>query len=148
MIRLARDPESGDLFYLDGSANLYRLTLQPEGESSGELVHDHSDIGGAENTTGMAFGPDGALYISGNVNEGDTTRATIRKGVPDGSGAYSWSAFATTESYPLAKNNFDHLVNGLAMRMESMFSSTAARARTTAKYRPVRAYSRTCAKFH
>src|SRR6185436_17845450 len=71
-IRLAVEPGTGDLYYMDGKARIFRLAIRPEGESRGKQVYALADIGGAVTTEGMAFGPDGTLYIMSNLLQKDT----------------------------------------------------------------------------
>ncbi len=112
-IRIALDPLTGDLHYMDGQANIYRLSLQPGTGSKGTKVYSAADIGGAKATSGMAFGPDGTLYVIGNTGEGTTNQAIIRKGVPDASGKRTWSTLASTVPYPKSGTQYDHLANGI-----------------------------------
>lgn len=129
-IRIAHDPVSGALHYLDGKANVYRLSVPAEGAAKRELVYDHGDIGGAADTSGMAFGPDGALYIVGNVTDEDTIQAIIRKGTPDSAGKRVWSTLASTAPYPRSKTNFDHVVNGIAVSPDGKYVYVNSGSRT------------------
>jgi glucose/arabinose dehydrogenase len=114
-IRLARDPLSGEILYLNSEGKVFRLDLDAAGGAKGTPVYDLDDIGGASSTTGMAFGPDGALYIVGNEVEETMTRAIIRKGVPDGAGGRTWTTFASTVPYPRSNTQYDHMVNGIVV---------------------------------
>src|SRR5262245_15332925 len=79
-IRRALDPMSGELYYLDGQAHIYRIRVRPEGESQGRPAYTLGDIGGAATTEGMAFGPDGTLYVVSNNLQKDTNQGIIRQG--------------------------------------------------------------------
>ncbi len=114
-VRLVLDPLTHDLHYLDGKANIYRLTISASGETKQTQVYSFSDVGGADAATGMAFGPDGTLYVAGNHSEDKNTTAIIRKGVPDASGKRVWSTLASTVPYPKSGTPFDHVVNGIAV---------------------------------
>lgn len=94
------------------------------------LLYTHADIGGAEATTGLAFGPDGALYVVGNVPQGNDTRAIIRKGVKDGSGKRIWSTLATTLRYPRSGTPFDHLFNGIVVSRDGRWVYVNSGSRT------------------
>ena len=112
-VRLDLDPLTNDLFYMDSEANIYRLNLQPGMNSKSSRVYTLADFGGAPYTLGMAFGPDGTLYIVGNDSQVDTTRAIIRKGVPNESGERVWSTLAATAPYPKSNTTFDHVFSGI-----------------------------------
>ena len=114
-IRLAQDPLSGAVFVLNSQGTIRRLDVKPDAGSSTTQVYGSADIGGAPATTGMAFGPDGTLYVVGNEGQETTSRAIIRKGTPDGSGGRTWSSLASTEPYPKSNTQYDHQVNGIVV---------------------------------
>ncbi len=83
-----------------------------------------------ENAQGVAVGPDGAVYLSGNLVGGGTTTGVVRRGRPDGAGGFVWTAVATTEPFP--RNDFgplNHLVNALAVSPDgaSLFINSGSR---------------------
>lgn len=114
-VRIDLDPLTNDLFYMDSAANIYRLDLQPGTDSKSTLAYTLAQIGGAPYTLGMAFGPDGTLYIVGNDSQEDTTRAVIRKGVPNESNERVWTTLASTASYPKSNTAFDHVFSGIVV---------------------------------
>lgn len=120
-IRLAVEPGTGDLYYMDRQARIFRLTIRPEGESRGKQVYALADIGGAVTTEGMAFGLDGTLYIMSNLLQKDTNRAIIRQGILNESGNRRWSTFLTTGPLPKSNTNFDHLFNGLIVSPDGKY---------------------------
>lgn len=120
-IRIAQDPLTHDLFIVDGKATVRRLSLAANGAATLADVYTYTDIGGAQETSGMAFGPDGALYVAGNVTAGKQTKAIIRKGAPDASGKRTWSTLVSTEPYPKSGTPFDHLVNGIAVSPDGRY---------------------------
>jgi glucose/arabinose dehydrogenase len=120
-IRLAVEPGTGDLYYMDGQARIFKLAIRPEGESRGKQVYALADIGGAVTTEGMAFGPDGTLYILSNNLQKDTNRGVIRQGIPDESGNRRWSTFLSTQPLPKSNTNFDHLFNGLIVSPDGKY---------------------------
>jgi glucose/arabinose dehydrogenase len=129
-IRISLDPATGNLFYLDGKANIYQLDLKAAEPSKGAPVYTAADVGGAGDTSGMAIGPDGAIYVSGNVTEGKNTKAIVRKGTPDGSGKRVWSTLVSTAPYPKSDTPFDHVVNGLAVSPDGLWVYINSGSRT------------------
>ncbi len=71
----------------------------------------------------MAIGPEGTIYLVSNIttNSGNSTIARVMKGVPTGTGTFLWSMLAQTEPYPLSRNAFDHLCNGLVVSPDGQF---------------------------
>jgi hypothetical protein len=114
-VRLAVDPRTRTLYYMNGKAQIYRVDIPPTGRAKRTLVYRHRDIGGAEQTAGMAFGPDGTLYVVSNHTLGPTTQAIIRRGVRTTSGARAWSTLASTVPYPKSNTAFDHVFNGIVV---------------------------------
>lgn len=130
VVRLALDPLTNDLYYMDGQANIYRLTLQPGEGSSGKQVYTSKDVGGVPAALGLAFGPDGTLYIVENDLQSHTIQAIIRKGVPDASGARVWSTLASTEPFPRSNTNFDHLFSGIVVSPDGKYVYLNSGSRT------------------
>ena len=129
-IRIDQDPVGGEIYYMDHQVNIYRLMLQPGAASTGWKMYSATDVGEISTSLGMTFGPDGSLYVLGNEATQDTTRAIIRKGVPNGSGQRTWSTLVSTEAYPLSKNAFDHVYSGLVVSPDGKYLFIAAGSRT------------------
>src|SRR5581483_5628632 len=49
------------------------------------------------------------------TNSGNSTFATIMKGVPGAGGGRTWSLLAQTQPYPLSRTAFDHLMSGMTV---------------------------------
>lgn len=128
-IRLAQDPTTGDLYALDGKANIYRVQVRPDTSAEVTRAYSFAEIGGARDISGMAFGPDGALYVVGNQTSGNTTQAIIRKGIADSSGERTWGTLATSVPYPKSNTPFDHLFNGIVVSADgrSIFVNSGSR---------------------
>ena len=123
-IRIDRDPTDGMLYVLatsepDGRGEgatsvIYRL--DPDGTGSFEPTpvvrgEDH----GTPRPVGMAFGPEGNLYLVGNDEVGDNqTVIVLRRGTPAGD-AWAWSTVATSEPYLLSYTYFDHRANAVVV---------------------------------
>ena len=67
---------------------LSSIPLVIESGSRRDVDRIRLDIGGTPDlhASGMAFGPDGTLYVMGNVNADNTATAIVYKGKPDASG--------------------------------------------------------------
>lgn len=113
-IKLALHPLTGDLYILNPGSGLHRLKIG-QAESL-EIVAKPTDIVKGALLSGMAFGPDGTLYVVANRGvEKINTQAIIRKGVADAQGNFEWTTLAETEPYPLSNTYYDHLYNGIAV---------------------------------
>lgn len=128
-VRLARNPADGALYVLATSAPdgrdpgstsvVYRLDPAPNGALSPVAVLTDADHG-TPRAVGMAFGPDGSLYLVGNAEVGDPrtqdakTQIVIRRGTPDGAG-WTWATVATSEPYLFSYTYFDHRANAVAV---------------------------------
>lgn len=127
-IRLARSPADGNLYILNAAQGLYRVTLGPPGAVA-KLAESTAIFTDAV-PSGMAFAPDGALFVVGNRKAGTTrTQALVRKGTPGG-GGFSWQTFAATGSYPLSNTPFDHLFNGIAVSPDGKYVFLNSGSRT------------------
>ncbi len=113
-IKLARNPADGKIYFLHPTNGLFRLDLTPSGKA--DKVQAKKDIVADGDPAGMAFGPNGALYVTVNKKVGaKQTQAIVRRGTPNSSGAFTWQTISSTEPYQLSGTNFDHLVNGITV---------------------------------
>jgi len=125
VVRIAVDPTSHDIHYMDLAGDIFRL----QGDQ-GVLAHSGVDVAGGGVAEGMAFGPDGTLYVVANVTNGVTFQAIIRAGVPDGAGGRTWSTLATTDPIPESNTAFDHHYNGIAASPDGQYVFVNAGSRT------------------
>jgi glucose/arabinose dehydrogenase len=95
-------------------------------------VYDANDVGAPATfqSTGLAFGPDGALYVLGNTDEGAATRALIRRGAPADNGMRIWTTVMTTEPYEKSNTQFDHLFNGIVVSPDNRYLYVNSGSRT------------------
>jgi hypothetical protein len=105
-IRLAVHPESGEVYVLLTGGGLKRINLESGAMSD---VASVQDLVGDGVPSGMAFGPDGTLYVVANKSDGKRNTGIIRRGTPE----EGWSTLAETEPYPISGTNFDHIFNGV-----------------------------------
>lgn len=127
-IRLARSPLDGALYALNPASGVYKISLAQPGAAT--LVARASTIVTDALPAGMAFGPDGTLFVVANRAAGATrTRGVISKGTPAAEG-FSWQNFATTATYPLSNTPFDHLFNGIAVGPDGAYVFVNSGSRT------------------
>jgi len=126
-IRIARNPTNGEIFVLNPQSGLYRVKLAAP--ASATPVIKTSDIIPDGVPSGMAFGPDGTLFVVANRTVNRTrNQAIIRRGSP-ASGGFTWETLAQTEPYPLSNTPFDHLYNGIVVSPDgkSVFVNAGSR---------------------
>ncbi len=138
-IRIAQNPSDGALYVLATSAPdgrdvpatsvIYRL--DPAADGTFELVSVLTDDDhGTPRPVGMAFGPDGVLYLVGNDEVGSTeTQIVIRRGTPSG-GGWDWATVAISEPYLLSYTYFDHRANSVVVSPDgsTLFVNSGSRS--------------------
>lgn len=128
-IKLAQNPQDGELYYLRSEEGVFHVALS-EPASINKVV-DIEDITAEGFLTGMTFGPDGTLYVVVNRRPDDVlTQAAIYKGQMANSGTFIWENLATTEPYPASNTNFDHLFNGIAVTVDNQWVFVNSGSRT------------------
>jgi hypothetical protein len=128
--RLVRDPISGLLYVLRLDGSVYRLVPNSNGATA-EIVYT-ATVTGMPNPQGMAFGPEGTLYLVGDQTSADHyITATIRRGarVSQTSDTRTWSNVAHTVPYPQSYTQ-DHRFNGIAVTADNRFLYVNSGART------------------
>jgi hypothetical protein len=130
-VRIARNPFDGQLYYLKINGDIYRLKLWGGTNSTSVKVYSAADHGLSSSVMGMAFGPDGTLYVVGNTatNGGTSNIGQIMKGVPLAGGARAWSCLASTEAYPRSLVS-DHLMNAILVSADGSYIYVNSGART------------------
>ena len=112
-VRLAKDPRDDGLYLLKVGGEISRVSVAAGTVTLLYTAADH----GVASAQGMAFGPDGTLYLVGNEDRpGTQTRATIMKGTPQAGGPRRWTVLAQTADYPRSNTAFDHRFNGAVVR--------------------------------
>jgi hypothetical protein len=116
-VRIARNPGDSQLYYLKINGDIFRVTLIDGSGSTSTQVYSSIDHGLSTSVLGMTFGPDGTLYLVGNLpaNGGASNVGQIMKGVPSGNGGRTWSLLAQTEPYPRSETAFDHSMSGIVV---------------------------------
>ena len=125
VIRIARDPSSGAVYYMNRLGQFWQLDLTTGTSTLAEMGQTGDDF------RGMVFGSDGTLYLLGHVgfDAADIT-VVIQKGVPDGNGGRSWSTIATSEIYPAGGSDFDHRFAGLELSPDEQWLYFGSGSRT------------------
>src|SRR5262249_6613932 len=126
------DPRDNQLYFLKINGDVFQVHLGPGTGSSATRVYSAADHGLATSVEGMAIGPDGTMYLTGNLttNQGNSTIARGMKGVPDSTGVRSWSVLAQTEPYPRSRGAFDHICSALTVSPDGMFIYLNSGSRT------------------
>ena len=127
-IRLALNPADGQMYVLNPATGISRVTVG--GSASVEPVIPLTDIVTDGVPSGLAFGPDGAMYVVANrVVKRLKTQALIRRGTLT-AGQWTWETFAATEPYPLSATPFDHLFNGIVVSADGRWVYVNSGSRT------------------
>jgi len=128
-VRLARDPLSGALFVLRRSGDVFRLAVPGQGTATVERLYGPAETG-VSDAQGIAFAPDGSLYIVGNQTSGLDNFAAIRRGARAAGDQRVWTTFAQTVPYPRSNTAFDHQWNGVVVSPDGRFVYLSSGSRT------------------
>jgi hypothetical protein len=130
--RLVRNPVDGALYYLKVNGQIYRVNLSatPGGSTSTLLYTSASHA--VTSAAGMAFGPDGSIYLTGNtpVSNNTYTVSIVTKGIYNPTnGTRAWSFLARTVPYPGGTRIFSHQMNAVLVSRDarSIFVNIGAR---------------------
>ncbi|HEY0705183.1 MAG TPA: carbohydrate-binding domain-containing protein, partial [Polyangia bacterium] len=132
-VRLARDPVSGKLHYMTLNGNIFQVTLGAGGTSTSQQVVSGTQIFSGTGLTpssfqGLAFAPNGNLFVVANVDGGATNRGFVRRGV--GTGSRTWSTLAQTAPYPDSNTPFDHHFSGVVVSADGIYVYVTSGSRT------------------
>lgn len=125
-IRLVYDATNTSLLLLTMGDGLQRINPS-DGKSS--VVASGADMLGAATPSGLAVAKDGTVFVVGNQNDGPNTKATVRRGRPNGSG-YTWDTVMSTEPYPRSDTPFDHVMNGIVVSPDQKWLYLSSGSRT------------------
>jgi glucose/arabinose dehydrogenase len=123
IVRMKSDPSTGKIYYMNNKADIYELIVEPGNASAKLQAYTLSRIGGNPDliASGMAFGPDGTLYVIGNVNANNTATAIVYKGKLDADGKRVWTTLVSTAPYEKSNTQFDHAFNGIVVSPDSKY---------------------------
>jgi glucose/arabinose dehydrogenase len=124
-VRMKLDPSTNTIYFMDSNAKIYSLDPETKRTSLRAPIYTLGDIGGGTDFVGagMAFAPDGTLYVLGNISTDTTTKALIRKGVRISAGKEkrTWTTLASTEPYQKSNTQFDHVCNGIVVSPDGKY---------------------------
>jgi glucose/arabinose dehydrogenase len=123
MVRMKLDPSTKSIYYMSNKADIYQLIIKPDNSSGKDKVYTLAKMGANPDliASGMAFGPDGTLYVMGNVNAENTATAIVYKGKLDASGKRVWTTLVSTEPYQKSNTQFDHAFNGIVISPDGKY---------------------------
>jgi glucose/arabinose dehydrogenase len=128
-IRLVHDAAKGVTYLVNPASGLFRVNLL--GSDSPALVASLTDILPQSTLTGLAVGPDGAVYVVGNLTSGANQNiGVVRQGIANDAGQFAWQTLVTTEPYPLSDTPFDHQVNGIVVSPDGQWVYLNSGSRT------------------
>ncbi len=128
-VKIAVHPLTGSIYILNPGAGLSQINIDQSNKL--EKVANPAEIIKNANLSGMAFAPDGSLYIVANQTiKSIYTQAIIRKGVANADGKFEWTTFAQTEPYQLSNTYYDHLYNGIIVSSDGQWVYVNAGSRT------------------
>ncbi|MEN0052460.1 MAG: T9SS type A sorting domain-containing protein [Mucilaginibacter sp.] len=126
--RLARDPVSGHLFFVNQNGNVYEV-LNNNGTYSSVLRASKADHG-ITLLQGMAF-KGKALFLIGNRNPDSISyQGRIAKGVLQTSGKRAWSLVMTTQKYGYTNTAYNHGYSGMVVSPDSNYLFISSGSRT------------------
>jgi hypothetical protein len=131
-VRLKRDPLTDAIYYMNNAVDIYQLSFESNGQVRVNKAYTRADVGVEEDfiAAGMAFGPDGTLYVLGNVATDTTTQGIIRRGKPDAAGKRTWTTLASTAPYEKSNTQFDHVCNGIVASPDGRYLYMNSGSRT------------------
>jgi glucose/arabinose dehydrogenase len=131
-VRLKHDPQTDTVYYMNSTVDIYQLSFESSGQVRANKTYTRADVGVADDfvAAGMAFGPDGTLYVVGNIATATTTQGIVRRGKPDAAGKRTWTTLASTAPYEKSNTQFDHVCNGIVVSPDGRFVYMNSGSRT------------------
>jgi hypothetical protein len=130
-VRIVKNPHDGQLYYLKINGDVFRVNPSSDDSSTSTRVYSAADHGLSSSVLGIAFGPDGTLFLVGNTpTSGNYSNiGQIAKGVLAFGGSRAWSFLAQTEPYPKSGGAFDHSMSGIVVSPDgsSVFVNSGSR---------------------
>jgi hypothetical protein len=155
MVKMAYDPVGQVIVILTGGGQMFSMDpkaptpttamTSPIGTATAYnsgYTPENGFGGGFAGHRGIAFGPDGSLYVLA-VRGGDSVGVSIKKGAPPAQpgGARTWTTVVTTsQGFPASGTDYDHSFSGIAVSKDGMnlFFSSGSRTEHGETRGPVR----------
>lgn len=133
MVRIGQNPRTKKVYVLTADGSLRELNLSTLDST---VVVTGNAITGAlpagtffSSVQGMAFGPEGNVYLVANKDLGNTNVGLVVKGTASGA-TWTWSLLAQTAEYPDSNTPFDHHYNGIVVSPDGQYVYVASGSRT------------------
>jgi hypothetical protein len=125
IIRIARDPSTGNVYYMGRFCTFWQLDLTTGTSTSVDMGFTGTDC------RGLVFDADGTLYLLSHVGEANPMISVIiSKGALGGAGGRTWSTIATSESYLAGGSDFDHRFASLELSADESYLYFGSGSRT------------------
>jgi hypothetical protein len=126
--RLAKDPISGHLFFVNQNGNVYEV-LNSNGVYGSVLIATPTDHG-ITLLQGMAF-KGKTLFLIGNRNADSISyEGKIVKGILQSNGKRTWTPLMTTEKYGYTNTAYNHGYSGMVVSPDSNYLFISSGSRT------------------
>ena len=140
LVKMAYDPVKHVIVFLGKDGKLYSLdptlalpTTAAKTPVTAATPYDsggYTPPDGYTDHRGIAFGPDGSLYIL-TVQVSATSGVAIKKGVPGAGAARTWSTLvSTSQGFPAGGTDYDHSFSGIAVSPDGMSLYFSSGSRT------------------
>jgi hypothetical protein len=130
-VRMALDTTTNTIYIMNSGGTIQKLMINADGSALLAPAHNPIEIGlrSKFGAAGLAFGPDGTMYVLENVDTPSTNQIVVHRGKVQGD-KREWAVLAETEPYPRSDTQFDHNGNGLIVSLdgESLFLNIGSRS--------------------
>lgn len=134
-VRIAQNPLSKKVYVMRDDGSLHELslaTLTTTPAVSASSILSQLPAGTFfTSVQGLAFGPEGNVYLVANEDHGSTNVGLVVRGVANATAtAWTWSLLARSDEYPDSGTSFDHHWNGIVVTPDGNQLYVASGSRT------------------